>query len=204
MCFHSKQTKKAKELEKRFNALIESMDLFSEMEQCNGFTHPQTPVVTNQKPEIIQFYNWGLIPVWAKDDEIKKYTLNARIETLYEKPAFKNSVNNRCLIIADGFYEWKWLTKSGSSKQKYLITLPDENLFAFAGIWSAWVNPVTNKTINSYSIVTTAANKLMEEIHNTKKRMPVILEPNQEKDWLNGTDTNKFRECNVELIATKI
>lgn len=204
MCFHSKQTKKAIELEKRFNALIESMDLFAEIENYNGFAHPKTPVITNQKPEIIQHYNWGLIPAWANDDEIKKFTLNAKIETLHEKPAFKNSVNKRCLIIADGFYEWQWLTKNGNSKQKYLISLPDEKLFAFAGIWSAWINPVTNQTVNTYSIVTTAANKLMEEIHNSKKRMPVILEPFQEIDWLTGTDVNEFKNCNVELVATKI
>ena len=134
----------------------------------------------------------GLIPFWAKDDSIKQYTLNAKIETLNEKPAFKNSVKNRCLVIADGFYEWKWLDEKGRKKQKYLITLPDSDLFAFAGIWSEWQNKSTGEIINSYSIITTEANELMAEIHNSKKRMPVILTKKNEKDWLGGEEINDF------------
>jgi putative SOS response-associated peptidase YedK len=75
-----------------------------------------------------------LIPAWAKDKTIQQYTLNAKIETLNEKPSFKNNIKNRCLVIADGYYEWQWLDPKGKNKQKYLITLTSEEPFAFAGI----------------------------------------------------------------------
>jgi len=118
--------------------------------------------------------------------------LNARIETLNEKPSFKDVIQNRCLIIADGFYEWQWLTKSGSRKQKYLITLPKEELFAFAGLYSEWTDS-EGAVLNSYTMVTTQANELMSEIHNTKQRMPIILKQEDEQHWLNGEDYNGFK-----------
>jgi len=95
---------------------------------------PKTPVIAHNKPGTIQPFTWGLIPFWLKDNTIQQYTLNAKIETLAEKPPFKNAINNRCLVIADGFYEWQWLDQKGRSKQKYLITLPNNALFAFGGI----------------------------------------------------------------------
>jgi putative SOS response-associated peptidase YedK len=96
------------------------------------------------------------------------------------------STSKRCLVLADGFYEWKWLDPKGKSKQKYLLTLPDNKAFAFAGLWNTWTNRNTGETLNTYTIITTAANELMSEIHNTKKRMPVILNPEAEKNWLDG------------------
>ena len=112
MCFHFKQSKtekdfKAKGLKGRpVNGVY------------NGFSHPIVNVITEENPKDLQHFMWGLIPSWAKDDNIKKYTLNARHETLKTKPSFKNA--KRCLIFADGFYEWKWLDKQGKKKQKYL------------------------------------------------------------------------------------
>jgi putative SOS response-associated peptidase YedK len=144
MCFHSKQSKSAQELKNRFKATFENEALFQPA-IYNGFQFPQTPVITNKQPNTIQLFNWGLIPFWAKDDSIKKNTLNARIETIHEKPSFKNSINNRCLILADGFYEWQWIDDKGKQKQKYLITLSKDELFAFAGLWSEWTDKQTGE-----------------------------------------------------------
>jgi putative SOS response-associated peptidase YedK len=204
MCFHSKQTKKAKEVENRFNAKIENIDLFETTEHYNAFDYPKTPIITNKNPEIIQHFNWGLIPSWSKDNNIRQYTINARIETIKEKPAFRNNINKRCLVIANGFYEWKWLDASGRKKNKYLIALPNEELYAYGGIYSEWVDQNTGEIINSYSIVTTEANPLVAEIHK-KKRMPIILKPEDELNWLNNQEINDFSlPYSVELVATNL
>ena len=201
MCFYTQQTKEAIEVENRFNAKIINKTLFNTSNVINGFSFPKTPIITNNDVNIIQHFQWGLIPFWAKDETIKKYTLNAKIETLHEKPSFKDVVNNRCLIIADGFYEWQWLDAKGKNKQRYLITLPNDELFAFAGIWTEWVNKGTGEIINSYSLITTKANKLMSRIHNTKKRMPVLLSKNNENNWLSGDAIENFKNVNIDLKA---
>lgn len=185
MCFHSQQSQSAQTLEHRFNAKFENSSLFKPG-IYNGFEFPHTPVITNTESHKIQLFQWGLIPFWAKDDSIKKFTLNARIETIAEKPAFRNAVSNRCLILADGFFEWQWLDAKGKRKQKYLLTIPQNEPFAFAGIYSQWTDKQTGEQILSYSILTTQANELMSKIHNSKKRMPVIVAPENELPWLNG------------------
>lgn len=200
MCFHSQQSKNAQELEHRFKAKFEANSSFTPA-VYNGFQHPATPIITKESTESIQLFHWGLIPHWAKDSSIRKNTLNARLETIHEKPSFRNYVNNKCLILADGFYEWKWLDPKGKKKEKYLITVENNEAFAFAGIYSQWIDKTTGEILNTYSILTTAANKLMSEIHNTKKRMPVILRPEEEKYWLNSKDFN-FKE--VDLKAKQI
>lgn len=204
MCFHSKQSKDAQTVEKRFNAKVKDVTSFNQSSEFNGFTFPQTPVITNENTNEIQMYHWGLIPDWSKDDNIKQYTLNARIETIKEKPSFKNYLNNRCLVIADGFYEWKWLDSKGKRKQKHLITLPNEDLYAYAGIYSKWINEKTGEIVNSYSIITTIANDVVGEIHH-KKRMPIILHPEDENKWLSGDSIEKYQlPYQVELIAKNI
>jgi putative SOS response-associated peptidase YedK len=173
MCFHSKQSKAATQVENRFKAKIDKIALFHPQETINGFDYPATPIIIDEKPEIITHYNWGLIPSWSKNEDIKKFTLNARIETINEKPSFKKAVNNRCLIIANGFYEWQWHDSKGKNKTKFEIGLENEALFAFAGLYSQWKDTITGETKNTYTIVTTAANPLMAKIHNIKKRMPI-------------------------------
>ena len=200
MCFHSKQSKSAQELEHRFKATFKDKAAYNPA-IYNGFQFPRTPVISNQQPEEIQLFQWGLIPSWAKDNSIKKNTLNARIETINEKPAFRNVANNRCLVLCDGFYEWKWLDPKGKAKQKYLLTLPHNKAFAFAGIWSEWVDKSSGEIIHSYSILTTQAEGLMSEIHNSKNRMPIILAKEHEKEWLQGAE---LKTENHLLIAQQI
>lgn len=191
MCFHSKQSKEAQEVEHRFKATIEDQSAFKPTEHYNAFTHPKTPIITDEKPELIQHFNWGLIPFWAKDKDIQKYTLNARMETIDKKPSFRSSVDKRCLVIADGFYEWKWLDSKGKQKQKYLLELPNQQLYAYGGIYSEWIDETTGEVINSYTIVTTQANEVVGNIHR-KKRMPVVLKPEDEEKWLKKVPIASF------------
>ncbi len=204
MCFHFKQSKQALELKTRFNAKIDKIESFKSSDHYNAFTFPKTPVITNGNPELIDNLQWGLIPKWAKDDNIKKYTLNARIETITEKPSFRGSVNNRCLVIVDGYYEWQWLDSKGKNKQKYLISLPNDELFSFAGLWENWVNKQTGETCKTYTIITTDANEQIAEIHNSKKRMPVVLTPEHETNWLNNDKIMNFKDVYIEFETKKL
>ncbi|APG59561.1 SOS response-associated peptidase [Christiangramia salexigens] len=205
MCYRTKLNSKIASIEKALDAKFIEPDRYRPQKEINAFTFMETPVITNDNPGEINMYHWGLIPFWAKDDKIKKMTLNSKIETASEKPAFRNSVENRCLIIADGYYEWQWLDSKGKSKQKYLIQPSDQKIFTFAGIYSNWKNPETGEQVNSYSILTTEANELMSEIHNNKKRMPVVLKPNDQKAWLNGDEIQKFSfPYEVDLKAQKV
>ncbi|MGY6649493.1 SOS response-associated peptidase [Wenyingzhuangia sp. IMCC45574] len=191
MCFHSKQTKKAKEVENRFEAEIEDLDNFLTSEHINAFNFPKTPVITNENVEIIQNISWGLIPNWSNDWN-RTYTLNARIETLEEKPSFKGILENRCIIITNGFYEWKDIGLK--KKVKYEIGFNNE-LFGFAGLWDL------KDGIKTYTIITTEAKGIMREIHNTKLRMPYAFnELNKMRKWLLGHEIeNNFDFSTINL-----
>jgi putative SOS response-associated peptidase YedK len=121
---------------------------------------------------------WGLIPPWAKDEKIGYKTINARGETIAEKPSFRNAYRKkRCILPADSFYEWQ---SDGKSKTPMNIKLKDGGLFGLAGLWESWKSP-DGKLIHSCTVVTTEANEVMKPIHD---RMPVILKPDTEKIWL--------------------
>lgn len=192
MCYQTRLIKKKEEIQHRFQVDLDDLMSIEDFELNKAFDYPKTPIITNEQPNKVSLYNWGLVPNWAEDTSFRHYALNARIETLNEKPSFKDVIQNRCLILADGFYEWQWLTKSGSRKQKYLITLPKEELFAFAGLYTQWTD-FNGDVLNSYTMVTTQANELMSEIHNTKQRMPIILKQEDEQHWLHGEDYNDFK-----------
>jgi putative SOS response-associated peptidase YedK len=185
MCFHSKQSQSAQTLENRFKATFKPNTNY-QPSVYNGFQFPKTPIIAHNETSAIQMFQWGLIPAWAKDEEIRKSTLNARIETIAEKPSFRNSVKQRCLVLVDGFYEWQWLDEQGKSKQKYLLHLANDDPFALAGLWNEWINQQTGEVVKTYTILTTEANELMSTIHNTKKRMPVLVSQANEMDWLTG------------------
>lgn len=185
MCYSMQLGKSQKQLSARFKASFVDPDWYAPGHFV-AFAFPTTPVITHIHPEAIQGFSWGLLPPWAKDLSIRNNTLNARIETLDQKPSFKLVLAQRCLVLADGFFEWKWLDAKGKSKQKYKLTVPGDEAFAFAGLWNAWTDKSTGEIFQTYTIITTAANELMSKIHNTKKRMPVILSPDAETDWLQG------------------
>jgi putative SOS response-associated peptidase YedK len=137
-------------------------------------------VIPNDGLNRMDFYTWGLIPSWAKDPEIGNRLINARAETLAEKPAFRSAFKRRrCLILADGFYEWMQQADKKSKIPMY-IQLADKKPFAFAGLWEIW-NSSDGSEIRSCTIITTRPNRLMEEIHN---RMPAILAPQHYQSWI--------------------
>lgn len=131
-----------------------------------------------------QWMRWGLIPSWAKDIKIGARLINARAETVTEKPAFRTAFKRkRCLVIADGFYEWQ---KVGKQKQPYYFQMKDGSPFAFAGLWDSW-QPPEGETIISCTLLTTAANEVLQPVHD---RMPVILQPEAYTQWLDPQNKN--------------
>lgn len=200
MCFFMQISKDATELKHRFQASFEEEGYYKPS-IYNGFQFPYTPVITNKDPGRIELFQWGLIPPWAKNDEIQKSTLNARMETIFEKPSFKYVVQNRCLIIADAFFEWQWLDPKGKEKQKFKICLPEERIFTFGGLFNRWVDPQSGEIKNCYTILTTEADPFMSIIHNSKKRMPFILNPEQGIQWLGS---GGIKAPSMELVAIPI
>lgn len=144
-------------------------------------------VVTNNQSDTLQFFRWGLIPVWSKDAAIGNKLINARGETVTEKPSFRNAFKNRrCLVPATSFFEWKKVPQ----KSPYNIRLKTGAPFAFAGLWDTWVS-ADGELVNSFTIITTTPNDLMAEIHD---RMPVILHQEDEARWLNPKTDSTLTE----------
>jgi len=130
-------------------------------------------------------FHWGLVPFWAKDISIGSRMINARLESIAEKPSFRSAFKKRrCLILADGFYEWKG---EKGRKQPMFITLPDHKPFAFAGLWETWNKDDQDSSYKSCTIITTQASESIREIHH---RMPVILKPQVYESWLDSENQN--------------
>jgi len=175
-------------LQKRFNANLDPDLPFRKSEHLNAFSLPECPVICSENQSTIKLLKWGLIPVWTKDEkyasEIRTKTFNAKSETIAEKPSFRHLIQSKkCLVLTTGFYEWQ---ARGKEKQPYYISVKDSEAIALAGLYDNWTNPVTGEIINSFTIITTKANPLMEKIHNTKKRMPVILSEQDETKWIDS------------------
>lgn len=148
---------------------------------------PSQPVLTvlNDGSKELIFTRWGLVPSWAKDRTIGNRLINARSETVHQKPSFKDPLKRRrCLIVADGFYEWQG-TRGRKPKIPWYIQLKSQKPFAFAGLWSSWIDTSSNEELVTSTIITTSANALVEKIH---ERMPVILNPEHYSEWLSAED----------------
>lgn len=173
---------KVAQLYERFQLEEENYSLRS---RFNIAPSQEIPVILKQGGQNkLAFYKWGLIPSWSKDPAVGTRLINARAETVDTKPSFKQALlQRRCLIPADGFYEWK---KAGRRKIPYRFTLKDGGLFAFAGLWDRWVGP-DGQVVNTCTIITTAANPLVEPLHS---RMPVILAKEEEGLWLEESLTH--------------
>jgi putative SOS response-associated peptidase YedK len=157
---------------------------------ANAFTHPPLVVYADDAPNEPQLSIWGLVPAWVKDDTQRKQlwnqTLNARGESIFEKPAFRTSARGkRCIVHVEGFFEHHHF---GRKTYPYFIRLKDREHFALAGLWEKWKDPETGNVVHSFSIVTTQANDLLKRLHNNPKlegpRMPVILSETEETVWL--------------------
>lgn len=140
--------------------------------------------ISNEAPERLTPMRWGLIPRWAKDASTASHTINARVETLAQKPSFREPLRSRrCLIPADGYYEWQ---RTPSGKRPMRIVARKRELFAFAGLWDRWADPEAQAERVSCSIITCAAPENLRAIHN---RAPVILGPEAYEPWLARTTT---------------
>jgi len=130
-----------------------------------------------------RFLRWGLVPSWAKDPMIGNRMINARAETVAEKPSFRAAYRRRrCLVLADGFYEWH---KEGSDKTPYFISHVDGSPFAFAGLWEHWQDKESDEILHSATLITAAANEFMAPLHD---RMPITLDPARADVWMAGGD----------------
>ncbi len=124
---------------------------------------------------------WGLVPFWAKDPAIGNRMINARAETVAEKPSYRAAFRHRrCIVLADGFYEWR---KEGDAKTPYFISLASGEPFGLAGLWENWKDKDSDASLQSTTLITTAANEFMTPLHH---RMPVIVHPDSANDWLSG------------------
>lgn len=225
MCYHKSQTASYEKLAAYYSVHYsqELAGIYKPRFHENGFDYLETPVLSSGKATELQMFNWGLIPYWVKDLSsalrIRSSTLNCISEEMFDKPSFRDSAKEgkRCLIPCTGFYEWRWMDEKGKSKIPYFVSLKDQPLFSLAGLYSKWKDNTNGQSIYSYTILTTRANELMQQIHNSKMRMPVILPREFEKDWLNQNlsqedvnafcqpyDTSKMKAHTIsKLITTK-
>ena len=220
MCGRFSVTSSKEKLEKKFKAKFKSDKEFPLFD--NAFPSYYLPVITQNSPNEIKLYRWGLIPKWAKDVKIGNRLINARAETILEKPSYKEPFkNSRCLVLADGFYEWH--EQSGKKKIAYKINKIDNEPFAFAGVCDTWKD-AEQYPINTFSIITTNSNDTIGKIHDeaprakpvvsssslriavhdslspmgrahgplAKNRMPVIIDEDDYENYLSNPDYNSL------------
>jgi len=185
------------QLVKRFSAVFLEEVPFKQQYHASSFDLPRLAVITNEQPKQIQLFTWGLIPFWVKDkktaEEIRLKTMNARAESIFEKPSFRHAAEQKhCLVLADGFFEWQ---EYEQKNYPYYIRLKSHEPFAMAGLWDCWKDPKTAEVLHTYTVITTKANPLMEQIHNKKKRMPVILSKDREREWIDPSFDKQAAEA---------
>jgi putative SOS response-associated peptidase YedK len=186
MCFSVNVNLVKEELENRYGATFLDPEKYTPSYYYHAFGLPELPVICSGKTKEIRLLQWGLIPSWIRSkesaDEIRFKTFNARAESIDTKPSFSASFRSkRCIIPVKGFYEWQ---HAGPEKIPWYIYRGDDEIISFAGLWDEWVETTTGEMLSTFSIITTDANELMAEIHNSKKRMPVILDRDAEKLWI--------------------
>jgi putative SOS response-associated peptidase YedK len=163
-------------------------------------THEIFTIIRQEGLNLLEKLHWGLVPHWAKDISTGYKMINARMETVASKPSFRDAFKKRrCLILADGFYEWKG---EKGQKQPFFITLPDEKPFAFAGLWEIWHDKNhQDETYRSCTIITRKASESLKDIHD---RMPAILPPDTYATWLDSDDhdTNALQKILTEKMIT--
>ena len=185
MCYSNSSTSTTLQLAERYQKLLPGKPIELQYYFASGFQFPSWNIITNA-PNLEQM-RWGLLPKWYSGSnwmDFASKTLNARIETCHEKASFKHLVGTkRCLVPSSGFFEWQ---TNGKHKKPYYIRTKDQTIFSIAGLYDTWLDPNTGAFEQTFTILTTTANALMAEIHNSKRRMPLILSPHEEADWLSG------------------
>lgn len=180
MCGRYTQTADLETLQRRFEFSSKGVTLEP---RYNLAPKQEAPIIVQENERVLRIMRWGLVPHWAKEDSIGYKLINARAETITQKPSFKEPLKTRrCLVLADGFYEWQ-KTEKKNVKIPMRFVLKNGEPFALAGLWDLWQKPDGDKLL-SFTIITTNANDLVGRIHD---RMPVILRKEDEDIWL---DTN--------------
>ncbi len=186
MCFSVSVNLVKEEIEQRYGVDFPDKYRYEPSYYYHAFGMPELPAICSGSPGLVSILKWGLVPGWTRSpeeaDEIRIKTFNARSDSLAEKPSFRDSFRNRrCLIPVSGFFEWQ---HRGRQKVPWYIYPAGEKFLTLGGLYSEWTNPVDGSTVNTFTIVTTDANKMMAEIHNSKKRMPLILGDQAQEAWL--------------------
>lgn len=204
MCFSYSVNFKAEHLQSKLN-----LDEVPEIPQpgffISGFTYPRLTVIAGDGGMHAEYYDWGLIPEWVKSvekaSEMRQYGLNAKGETLHERPMFRHAFeSHRVLVPMAGFYEWRDVNKK---KYPYYIRPSAGDFFLVAGIASRWVNTETGEETGTYAVVTCASGPLMSMVHNSKKRQPLILPETDWETWVYGAQDQALelvKPCNDELL----
>lgn len=208
MCFSVNVNLVKEELENRFGATLIDPDKYRPSYYYHAFSLPVLPAICSGMPDRIRLLKWGLIPSWTRsmDDAnaIRFKTFNARSESLDKKPSFSSSFRSkRCIIPLKGFFEWQHL---GKEKIPWYIYHTENEILSIAGLYDEWTENSTGENFSTFSIVTTDANDMMAEIHNSAKRMPVILDKASEKVWLDLSTSssgalNLLKPCPDEILS---
>ena len=186
MCFTVNVNLIREELENRYGATLNDPDKYRPSYYYHAFALPDIPALCSSYPGSLKLLKWGLIPSWTRSsedaNEIRYKTFNARAESIDTKPSFSSSFKTmRCIIPLRGFFEWQ---HAGKEKVPWYIYHADNEILSIAGLYDEWIENNTGEKFTTFSIVTTDANKLMSEIHNSGKRMPAILDRDSELKWL--------------------
>jgi putative SOS response-associated peptidase YedK len=186
MCFSVNVNLVKEEIEERYGVDFPGKYRYEPSYYYHAFGLPEIPAVCSGNPGSVSMLKWGLIPEWVRSsedaEEIRYKTFNARSESITTKPSFSSSfISKRCLVPVNGFFEWQ---HAGKEKIPWYIYLPDNQIITLAGLYSEWTHSVTGEILLTFSIITTEANELMAEVHNSGKRMPAILDRSNEKKWI--------------------
>jgi putative SOS response-associated peptidase YedK len=207
MCFSVNVNLVKDELESRYGATFPDRDRYQPSYYYHAFGLPELPAICSEASDRVQLLKWGLIPSWTRNTDdantIRYKTFNARAETVSSKPSFsKPFKSKRCLVPVKGFFEWQHV---GDKKIPWYIYHTSDEVFSIAGVFDQWIETNTGEIFNTFSIITTEANDLMAVIHNSKKRMPVILDRSDEWKWINLTTypedaLNLLKPCPSEIL----
>ncbi len=207
MCFSVNVNLIKEELENRYGATLIDPDKYRPSYYYHAFGLPEMPAICSASPDKIQLLKWGLIPSWTKSIEnaniIRYKTFNARCESIERKPSFSSSFRSkRCIIPVKGFFEWQHV---GKDKIPWYIYNYKNEILSLAGLYDEWIESNTGEALNTFSIITTDANDLMAEIHNSARRMPVILDKYGETVWIDSLSTpddalNMLKPCSSEVL----
>ena len=200
MCFTVNVNLIREELENRYGATLIDPDKYRPSYYYHAFGLPEIPAICSPQPDKLRLLRWGLIPSWTRsidDANVIRYkTFNARAESIDSKPSFSSSVRSkRCIIPVRGFFEWQ---HAGKTKIPWYIYHHDNDILSIAGIFDEWTETGTGDKYSTFSIVTTDANDMMAEIHNSARRMPVILDKASETVW-----TEQSSSLNDVLLLLK-